>query len=495
MKQPHRAAASGDSPVHLVLLLLKLLWMGVVVTTPLLGVWVSSSLAAYQNGPVGVAVAAGLLLFPGLPLGWEALSSYRRQKKLRGVVKPRVLTLWDRLILRTLAINLLFLGGLLALNPKTAFGALSTRGDWMLEGRKGETVDAIRKGLFRAADRLEWLYLATHENPFRKTDGDDVPPIPSAQPTGKPADEKPPESPQAKRPGERGEWPSAAELHHTVKEIPSSSEDSIARVARYIEGRESDPFLKVKAVHDYVADRVAYDAPSYVAKRYPPQDAETVFRTRKSVCAGYAYLFEAIAKAAGIEAYYVGGEARGDGTGEAGEGHAWNAVRIGGRYYLLDATWDSGSVSGTTFTKGYKADYLFTPPEIFGVDHFPDDARWQLRATPMSRGDFMRQAMMTPAFHAERRTLVSPLRSQVSVQGAIDIQMKNPDKLFTLASFVALGAAEGDRGTRCRIDAGEDTRVHCDFPAPGRWVVKMFSNKQEFGSYHYIGQIEANSGG
>src|SRR4051812_29010001 len=165
MKQEPRAEITGDSPVHLVILVFKLVWVAFVVTTPLLGVWVSSSLAAYQNRPVGVAVAAGLLLFPVLPLAWEAWASYRRRKTLRGVVKPRTLALWDRLVLRPLAVNLVFLGGLLALNPRTAFGALSTRGDWMLEGRKGETVDAIRKGLFRAADRLEWLYLATHDNP------------------------------------------------------------------------------------------------------------------------------------------------------------------------------------------------------------------------------------------------------------------------------------------------------------------------------------------
>jgi transglutaminase-like putative cysteine protease len=78
-------------------------------------------------------------------------------------------------------------------------------------------------------------------------------------------------------------------------------ETSIDSVAKYIVSKETDPVLRVKALHDYVADRIAYDAESYFAGVYPPQDAETVFRTRKSVCAGYAQLLEALGKAAGVE--------------------------------------------------------------------------------------------------------------------------------------------------------------------------------------------------
>jgi hypothetical protein len=56
-------------------------------------------------------------------------------------------------------VNLLFLGVLLGTGPAKGFTALSTRGDWMLDGRHGATAESIRKQLFHAADRLEWLYL------------------------------------------------------------------------------------------------------------------------------------------------------------------------------------------------------------------------------------------------------------------------------------------------------------------------------------------------
>jgi transglutaminase/protease-like cytokinesis protein 3 len=129
---------------------------------------------------------------------------------------------------------------------------------------------------------------------------------------------------------------------------------------------------------------------------------------------------------------------------------------------------------------------------VFGLDHFPDEARWQLRDKPISRGDFMRQPMMTPQFYAEARELVAPDRSQVTVKGALSIQINNPRKLFTLADFYP---EHGGSATKCTTVNGEKTQIDCVFPTAGAYVVKLFSNQQQYGSFSYIGKIEANSGG
>jgi transglutaminase/protease-like cytokinesis protein 3 len=241
-------------------------------------------------------------------------------------------------------------------------------------------------------------------------------------------------------------------------------------------------------MHDWVADRIAYDAPSYAVHRYPPQDADAIFAARIGVCSGYAHLFAAIAKAGNLEAAYVVGDARAKDQREHGEPHAWSAIKIEGRWYLLDVTWDSGTVEGTTFTKRYTTDYFVTPPEVFGLDHFPDDARWQLRPQVISRGDFFRQPMMSPRFYAEGRELVAPDRSQVSVHGPLEITIKNPSQLFTLATF---HAASGEK-QRCTVTDGVVSNIHCALPAAGSYQVLLFSNDQRYGDYHFIGQIEAN---
>lgn len=486
---------------------LKTLWVAFVIATPVLGAWASSSLAAYSNGPVGVAAATGLLLFPGLPLAWEAWASYRRRR--RGVLKPRILTFGDRLILRTLAVNLVFLGALLGTHPAVAFAALSTRGDWMLDGRKGARFDEARRWIFGAADRLEWLYLAVHEDTFaRKGDHPtpEPPPLPTATPTATPttatttapattapppvASATPTPRPGGATPTEPATaWPLAPTLHPAVASMPADAERSIESVAKYIADRESTPAGRLKAAHDWVADRIAYDGPGYAAHKYPPYDPPTVFASRTAVCAGYAQLLAALGQALGLEVVYVTGDARVKGGRETGEGHAWNAARVDGRYYLMDVTWDSGSLDGARFEKHYRTDYYLTPPEVFSVNHFPRDARWQLRAAPLSRGDFFRQPMMTPAFYAEHRELISPTRSQVTVKGPLEILLRTPPSLYTLASSRPQG---GEAEKDCRIERGDVTKVTCDLPGPGAYDVSLFSNTERYGSYHFIGAVEAN---
>ena len=57
----------------------------------------------------------------------------------------------------------------------------------------------------------------------------------------------------------------------------------------------------------------------------------------KSVCAGYARAFQLIMQKLKIPTYYV--------LGFAKEDHAWNIVKLNGRYYNVDLTWDdTGSI-------------------------------------------------------------------------------------------------------------------------------------------------------
>jgi transglutaminase-like putative cysteine protease len=493
---------------------LKAVAVGLLLATPLIGVWVATSLAAYSNGPVGLAIFAGLFLFPILPLAWEAYAHQRR--RMRGDTRPRALTFVDRMIFRTLSLNAVFLTVVLATRPAKAFTALSTRGDWMLEGRAGARVDAARRALHRAADGLEWLYVAAHDNPFRDDKKDEPPPPPPPPPTSTaqpspvpvasttsissaaplpsssatPVASSDPISPPP--PGEHT-WPYAATLHSVVAAMSASEETSIAGVGRYLAERERDPYLLAKAVHDWVADRIAYDGPAYVNRKFPPQDAETVFRTRTGVCAGYAHLFEAMGRAAGLQTAYLVGDARTNGWDEHGEPHAWSAVTIAGNTYLLDTTWDSGSLTGTTFEKHYRTEYFMTPASIFVADHYPDEPRWQLVSPPLSRGDFMRKPMLAPAFFADRRTLISPDRSQVTATGPLEIMIDNPKNDFTLADMVLDSERQSDKGAPCVVNDGVSLRIQCKFPAPGRYDVRLFGNSQRFGKYHYLGQIEVNA--
>jgi transglutaminase-like putative cysteine protease len=508
--------------------ILKLGIYACIFLTPVLGVWLASSLAAFSNRSTLLSVIAGVFLFPVLPLLWELWSSYKRRKL--GKSGEQTLTWGDRLTIRTLIINLIAIVGLLIWQPSNSFIALSTRGDWMLEGMKGDAVEVTRQSLFKIAGGLEGLYNAFNKNPYERYDDgsnkikpepqpdrvarnpfEELPkPVASSpilekpQPTSdksKPTTDKPQpiankpqpvtEKPQpvAAKPS-KNEWAWDGQgLHPAIANMPAKVETSIESVAQYIVSKESNPVLRVKALHDYVADRVAYDAESYFAGKYPPQDAETVFRTHKSVCAGYAKLLEALGKAAGVEIVYVVGDARTQTSDLSGQGHAWNGVKVNGQWYLIDPTWDSGYVSREKgFTKNYRTEYLMPPPEVIGITHFPKDPAWQLRSNPINQGEFLRQPMMRPKFFADGLSLISPQRSQVDTNTDAVINLANPQKRWILASY----RSKGSSGSQNCGRPVQDSQISCPLPNSGSYEVSLFTSTEDRGNFNYVGRLEFN---
>ena len=278
-------------------------------------------------------------------------------------------------------------------------------------------------------------------------------------------------------------------LHPAVVNMPPEVEVSIESVAKYIATQESDPYLRIKALHDYVADRVAYDAESYFAGKYPPQDAETVFQTHKGVCYGYARLFMALGQAIGEDIAVIVGKSRTQVSDWDGQSHAWNAVKIQGTWYLLDATWDSGYVDRSGFTKRYRTDYLLTPPQILAISHLPFNRDWQLLTNPLSQEDFLDQPMMQPRFFAEGLKLLKPTSSQIDVLGMATIEIDNPNHRSIAASFSRKGESDS---SICQVEHSISTNIWCEFPDPGTYEVDLFTSAKYRGAYHYVGRFEFN---
>ena len=507
-----------------------LAWI-LVIVVPTVGVWVASSLAAYLNGPIWLACAAGLLLFPVFPIVWDLWATERwekreaRRKAAGKDARNRHLEFADRLILRTFFLNVGFIVALFATYPQAGFTALATRGDWFLDDVRSPRADVVRPLIFASAEKLEWVYEWSRENPYEAYKDDEPLPTPKpsefgdskVQPTPAPApvpvptpatdtqptpDPKPgieivdlgadgPEPPDPVKPrpvGHAPTWPLPAKLHPAVAQVPADVETSYESVARYIGSKESDPFLRIKALNDYVADRVIYDVPALTASRRPAQDAKTVFETRKAVCAGYSKLLKAMADVTGDEVVYVVGVSRERNGGVAGGGHAWNAAKIEGKWYLIDATWNAGYVKDNRFVKQYETSYLFTPPEAFAQSHFPDDEAWQLLAEPISRGDFIRQPMLKPGFHSEGLVLVTPRRSQVDARnGVARVQIQNPKRVKVLANIESNSTGEQ---RRCAVAGARDLRITCEVGSSETFTLNVFAGSPKLRTFPLVGNFE-----
>lgn len=688
-------------------LLRGLLWL-VILGIPLAGVWLASSLAALLNGPVWLTALGGALLFPILPLSWDAFAAWRRRRRssrdssfLDDLSSKRrqslSLSFLDRLMLRTLVLNVAFLGLLLSRSPATAASALTARGDWMLDSVEAPWAEDARRVIFAIADRTERL--AEEENTWADEGGPPPPPpreeseeieegagfrytapapmltpvipdgataritgtdltvtdgVPLAlrpgdyeliamladgrgiscpitagwsgwaaseptlglvrgdpwylgpepcqqfqapDPTWRPAlhlvrhttpsqqSESMPFHPvggeqewlaldevlvgpedisavEIREPyvrltltergsaalcaatdspyllriaavadsavrytapvyeklcrgtislpmtaevaqrsgqsqaeavtdqqgGERSRWQHHDAPHPILQTIPELQARSIQSLGQYLKAQLPDPFERTRAVHDFVVTRTAYDTDSLLPGQRAPQDADTVFTRGKGVCAGYANLMVAIGTAADLEVVYLIGHSREHDGGVAGSMHAWNAMKLEGRWYLIDATWDAGSVGESGFEYGYKTDYLLTPPEYFRITHLPEEPAWQLASPPLSRGEFTRLPMMRPSFYAADLALIDIDRSQVTVSDSLTFQVQNPrsDSLM-----VSTEAEDGTR-KRCGVQGGTVATVQCDFPGSGSYTVMLFHNDTPQGRHAFVGRILVN---
>ena len=503
-----------------------------MILTPLFGVWTASSLAAYWNGPVWLVVLAGLALFPLGPLLWELRAERRRRRRLQkrrqsasaldfGKQDKRILLPVDRLMLRTLALNAVFLTVMLWLWPATAFTALSGRGDWMLDGRDGPVAERVRDGLFSVADGLEWLYdVGEDEQPFEGLEEEEPPPPPPPPPDdgrdledilkglagerdrtdasddddSAPDGVVPRPDPEPEPDGFAFRSPATEKLHPLATRVPPEAEASVEALGSYIREHEPDPWLRVKALHDWVAWNIAYDFASLDDGSYPiKQTSGDVFANRRGVCAGYSNLMVALGRVTGDEIVYVRGHSREHDGSIAGSGHAWNAARIDGQWWLIDVTWDSGHRGDDgRFARDYGTEYLLTPPAVFITTHLPDDDGWQLLPEPISRGEFTRLPMMTAAFYAEGLSFVEPMRSQVTVDERLTLPLNNPGGRSILASYAPRG---GGSGTRCAVRGGGRVVIDCDFPRPGTWDVTIYTAESSGQQHWSVGRLEVNSEG
>lgn len=489
-----------------------LMWP-LAIVVPFFGVWLCSSLVAYSNGPALLAAASAILISPLLPILWEGI--VRRAEGL-----PASGMAIRRLVLRSLGLNLAFVLLLLLLQPKTIFLALATRGDWMLG--PGAEVASVRQALFSGANQLEWLYNLVHHNPYRSDDrqalfGEKFQPMPqnpdlvaraNAPFVPKPVSTKAKakassaksnqsgiipggRSPQFEPQFQGNHWPWPKQiLHSAVVEMPRSRETSIRDVARYIVEAEPDPILRIKAIHDYVADRLTYDTEA-PGDQAPPQDAEAVFKRRTALSSGYANLLSALGEAIGTEIAYISGDSRIPQSDIDGISHAWNAVRIQGQWQLIDVTWDSVYLEGRNALKRYRTDYLFPPASLVAYGNFPDDPAWQLLDEPIDRAEFLRQPTLLPGFFAQDLALVSPQRSLSDLpsrRGEAIVVLQNPRNRWLRLGY---NAQNTWRVQPCGSPQIEGT-LRCQLPGAGTYGLHIFVGDDRDGLLQDVGQVRVS---
>lgn len=131
------------------------------------------------------------------------------------------------------------------------------------------------------------------------------------------------------------------------------------------------------AAHDYLIKRCTYDLP-YSKKletyknstdftpNYNKHSAYGVMCLKSGVCSGYAYAYRLILASYGIDCRFVESQSM---------NHAWNLVKLNGKWYHIDVTWDDPDAATDWTKKGsgtlvYYTYFLLNDNEIWQQNHY-----------------------------------------------------------------------------------------------------------------------------
>lgn len=181
---------------------------------------------------------------------------------------------------------------------------------------------------------------------------------------------------------------------------------------------------KFRVIFRWIADNVSY---SFSNKS---DDPDKTLVKRKAVCAGYSSLLKQMCNQAGLECNIIDGWAKNEpgniGTMTKETAHAWNEVKLNGKWYLTDITWASGTYDfkKKKFHKNFDSAYFLPTPDFFIKQHFPIDKKMQMLDTIVKRSVFMKSCVWYEGADKYGFIVSSPKKGRIN---------QNVKKDFTLA--------------------------------------------------------------
>ena len=133
---------------------------------------------------------------------------------------------------------------------------------------------------------------------------------------------------------------------------PKSVENNVTDLSKYLAKSDYTELEKVRSFYTWIIHHITYDnTRQKLGEKRKHKNRAAVLRNRKAICSEYSELFKALCDEMGIKTFVVSGYSKGTLTSSPNleaPNHAWNAVKIEEHWYLLDLTWDSGLLNGSS---------------------------------------------------------------------------------------------------------------------------------------------------
>lgn len=262
---------------------------------------------------------------------------------------------------------------------------------------------------------------------------------------------------------------------------PESVRANPGMLSAYLVKPAENDLEKVRAIFRWITENIEYDIQGYLTKNYGDLKPEGVLRSGRAVCSGYSGLFAELANEAGIEVREISGWAKGASyrVGEKISGptnHAWNAVKIEGFWYFIESTWGAGhgDITESRFIRRFENYWFLTPPDQFIYTHFPEDPKWQLLQSPISKSEFENLPYLRAAFFKYGLELKDILENVIRVDSDLSLSINSPEE-----SFISVALLKNSQRLPRKLTflqrKGSQYQIDAVFPHSGDFILRVYA--------------------
>jgi transglutaminase/protease-like cytokinesis protein 3 len=239
----------------------------------------------------------------------------------------------------------------------------------------------------------------------------------------------------------------------------------------------TSPTLKTRAIYYWIAKNIQYDHEGLRTgywKKYHSEQSMVVdtYKLRKGICSGYSCLFKYMVNKAKIDCEVVNGYLRYDLQTVIIDSvnHTWNVAKLDNKWYLFDVT----GAASDTLTNEVVDFWFMTHPEIFILNHYPENTNWTLLEKTIGLKDFMNAPVYTSSFIT--MSLVSNYHTKgyyEAVDNVVTIELKTTKNYMWLTKLYDLDKGEWFASKNVEDRAFEKGYIKLSIDRRGKFILKL----------------------
>ena len=278
-----------------------------------------------------------------------------------------------------------------------------------------------------------------------------------------------------------------------VSSLPKREKTTLNNFKKIIKLKTENLSEKERAfvLFKWIGQNVDYDLKNKNLGKSVDCSKEGVFKSGKTVCSGFANLYQDIALYLDLNVVCIHCYAKGAGyiPGEKitalSTNHEYNAINLDGKWYPIDATWGAGHSIGNKYIREFNKFYFLADPELLIKTHFPSDEKWQLTEKTYKLSEFEKWPKVYSEFFQYGFRHFYPEEGYFELNNTnsskIIVFGENMKKKGVMCSIYLLGDNNKEKEIDKKLSFinffDNKIEISCSFNKKGKYLVHLLGNE------------------